>query len=650
MILEEITLTTYNTTDMLQFRPKLLLLVVGLCLSLFSTAQDCEKVGVVTKVGNLGLSDCDWLILSINDGELFAPENPSLDFEEGALIKFSFEVLPDSIGCSTQLTNISITCLEYLIGNDNCQFQLEKEKTGTAYRIEIFNPTDFGPYHPQVVEWYNYETGLFLGNDPILKYAPTNNAPLLTNICVDFEVIQDDGSTCKSTLCDIIWNIPFIEASTSDTICQALFGYLPTNEIGAIQFQNLSTGFTSAIWDFGDGTIIENEEETVTYTYDELGLYEVCLTITEGSCEDTFCLPVFSIGGAEICAYNDCVFPGDANKDGRVNIFDALPIGLGYNTAGAARPNATISPNFQAAFDWLTPLIFDQDAKHADCNGDGQIDEHDFDAIDQNYQYVTKKELVINPALPPIKISFASDTIELQNAGGNAVTIPATITVGSEAQPITDFLGLAVSFDYQSNNIQAITTEAVASAFANDPSNLFLEDKNDLIDQQYGLVITKKDQKGSNGFGILAEVGFIVIVDVLEARQTNVDFSINDLKVIDSKGQIIPVNISTDSIHLTILSIESRPISTSTKEETLKQSISITPNPTAGSLLLSLDKSISYQNGIVDLYNTLGEKVLTHTITQANTRLEVSNMNAGVYWMTIRLEEGQISQQVIILD
>ena len=77
-------------------------------------------------------------------------------------------------------------------------------------------------------------------------------------------------------------------------------------------------------------------------------MYEVCLTITEGSCEDTFCLPVFSIGGAEICAYNDCVFPGDANKDGRVNIFDALPIGLGYNTAGAARPNATISPNFQA--------------------------------------------------------------------------------------------------------------------------------------------------------------------------------------------------------------------------------------------------------------------------------------------------------------
>ncbi len=635
---------------MLQFRPKLLLLLVGLFLSLYSTAQDCEKVGVVTKVGDLGLSDCEWVILSVNDGELLVPENPSLDFEDGALIKFSFELLPDSMGCSTALTNISITCLEYLIGNNNCQFQLEKEKNGTAYRIEIFNPTDFGPYHPQIVEWYNYETGLFLGNDPSLKYTPANDASLLTNICVDFEVTQDDGSTCKSTLCDIIWNIPFIEISTSDTSCQALFGYLPTNEIGTLQFHNLSTGFTSAKWDFGDGTIIENKEETVTHTYSELGLYEVCLTVTEGSCEETFCLPVFSVGGTEICEYNDCVFPGDTDKDGQVNIFDALPIGLGYNTAGAVRPNATITPNYQAAFDWFAPLLFNQDAKHADCDGNGLIDENDFDAIDQNYQYVTKKELIADASLPPIAINFASDTIELQNAGGNAITIPATIRLGSEAQPITDFLGLAVSFDYHSNNIQAITTSAVPSSFADDPSNLFLEDKNDLLDHQYGLAITKKDQKGRTGFGVLAEVGFIVIVDVLEARQTNIEFSINDLKVIDSKGQIIPVNISTDSIHLTILSIESRPISTSTKEETLKQSISIAPNPTAGSLLLSLDKSISYQNGIVDLYNSLGEKVLTHIIRQANTRLEVSNIDAGVYWMTIRLEEGQISQQVIILD
>ncbi len=635
---------------MLQFRLKLLLLVVGLFLSLYSTAQDCAKVGIVTEIGDLGLSDCEWVILSVNDGALLVPENPSEDFEDGAFIKFSFEILPDSMGCSTQLTNVSITCLEYLIGNNDCQFQLEKEKNGTAYQLEIYNPTDFGPYHPQIIEWYNYETGLILGNDPILDYTPTNGASLLTNICADFSVIQDDGSTCKSTLCDIIWNIPFMEPSASDTICQALFGYLPTNEIGTLQFQNLSTTSTSVKWDFGDGTIIESKEETVTHTYDKLGLYNVCLTIREGACEETFCLPVFSVGGAEICEYNDCVFPGDTDKDGWVNIFDALPIGLGYNTEGAVRPNATLAPSYQAAFDWLAPLLFNKDAKHADCDGNGLIDENDFDAIDQNYQYVAKKELVTDPSLPPVKISFESDTIELQNAGGNAITIPATITVGAVDQPVNDFLGLAVSFDYHSNNIQSITSSAVPSAFEDDPSNLFVKDKNDLTDHQYGLVITKKDQKGRTGFGVLAEVGFIVIVDVLEARQTNIDFSINDLKVIDSKGQHIPVNISTDSIHLTILSIESRPISTSTKEEALQQQVSIAPNPTAGSLLLSLDESLSYKNGMVELYNTLGEKVHTQAILQTDTRLEVSHMNAGVYWMTVRLDEGQVSQQVIILD
>ena len=635
---------------MLQFRLKLLLLLVGLFLSLCSTAQECEKVGVVTRVGDLVASDCEWIILSVNDGALLIPENPPLDFEDGALIKFSFDMLPDSIGCSTQLTNISITCLEYLIGNNDCEFQIEKEKNGTTYQLEIYNSTNAGPYHPQVVAWYNYETGASLGDDPVLTYIPESNTSLLTNICVDFKVLQEDSSTCKSTLCDIIWSNPQIVSSTSDTLCQALFGYLPTSETGMIQFHNLSTNLTSVIWDLGDGTVVESTAETITHTYGELGLYEVCLTIIEGGCEEFFCLPVFSVGGAEICEHNDCVFPGDTNKDGWVNIFDALPIGLGYNTVGVVRPNATIAPTYQAAFDWLAPLIFDQDAKHADCDGNGLIDENDFDAIDQNYQYVAKKELIVDASLPSVKISFESDTIELQNAGGNAITVPARLSVGTEDQPITDFLGLAVSFDYHSNNVQAITTEAVVSSFIEEPNTLFIKDKNDLLAHQYGLAITKKNQIGSTGFGVLAEVGFVIIVDVLEARQTNVEFSINDLKVIDSKGQIIPVNISTDSIHLTILSIESRPISTSTKEETLKQHISIAPNPTAGSLLLSLDKSVSYRDGVVDLYNTLGEKVLTQHILQANTQLEVSHIDAGVYWMTVRLAEGQVSQQVVILD
>ena len=65
-----------------------------------------------------------------------------------------------------------------------------------------------------------------------------------------------------------------------------------------------------------------SNELTLTHTYDIPGLYEVCVTVeSEGnSCFSSFCLPVFTVGGSDICHYNDCVFPGDANKDGFVNI------------------------------------------------------------------------------------------------------------------------------------------------------------------------------------------------------------------------------------------------------------------------------------------------------------------------------------------
>ena len=94
-----------------------------------------------------------------------------------------------------------------------------------------------------------------------------------------------------------------------------------------MRFYNLSFGnYEEILWDFGDGQTSTNNDLTFTHTYAAPGLYEVCLTIQneiEG-CSSSFCLPVFTVGGSEICNFNDCVFPGDANKDGEVNIFDVL--------------------------------------------------------------------------------------------------------------------------------------------------------------------------------------------------------------------------------------------------------------------------------------------------------------------------------------
>ena len=280
----------------------------------------------------------------------------------------------------------------------------------SRYQLEVFNETDFGAYHPKMVTWFEYETGKELGNEPIINYTPTETSPPLINICADITVEALDNSLCETTLCYTI--IPETIFPTIED-CQALFFYQPTDQLadnGAITFYNLSFGdYNEIIWDFGDGQTETTNALTFTHTYNAPGLYEVCLSIqdTVNECVSSFCLPVFTVGGAEICNYNDCVFPGDANKDGTVNIFDVLNLGIGFNTTGEVRPNAVIEPILQAAFDWDLNTLFNLNFKHIDCNGDGLVDAQDFMAIDQNYQQIIEnKTFEANPALPEIAFKF----------------------------------------------------------------------------------------------------------------------------------------------------------------------------------------------------------------------------------------------------
>lgn len=56
-------------------------------------------------------------------------------------------------------------------------------------------------------------------------------------------------------------------------------------------------------WDFGDGTT----SNWPYHKYEEAGYYEVCLTITEDSCQDTFCDKVYIVGDDDSTHTDSCV-------------------------------------------------------------------------------------------------------------------------------------------------------------------------------------------------------------------------------------------------------------------------------------------------------------------------------------------------------
>ena len=620
-------------------------------------AQNCEHLGVISRGFLLGEFSCDLLIVSSNGLNVFQPIELSDEFSPGNIIQFSYETL-DSTDCSADIPLINITCIAPFFGSEDslltdCNFAIESTPVDSVdsntFQLEVFNETDFGPFHPQSVRWYEYETGRELGNEAIINYTLTENSPPVVNICADITVDFLDNNVCEATLCHTI--IPETIFPSIDA-CQALFVYLPTDQIssnGTINFFNLSFGdFSEIIWDFGDGQTSDNSSLTFSHTYASPGLYEVCLTIQDESsgCQSSFCLPVFTVGGDEICSFNDCVFPGDANRNGTVNIFDVLNIGLGFNATGENRPNAVIAPFLQASFDWDLTTFFNLNFKHIDCNGDGTVDENDFTAISQNYQPINENEsFVENTNLPAISLNFLTDTLFV-SPEQTEVTIPAQISLANENLPINDFYGMALAFDYNSSLVRDIKIAYNETSFIGPSETVLVRDRLLTNEQEYGLAITRNDQQGVTGAGEIGTVSFILELDIIGGRMEVLEIDIKDILTVDSNGVEIPISVTDDTSSIVIVLDEN--VAVSTEEKLAENQFQIYPNPTQHELFIDLAKSVNLKNSKVQIFNTLGQIVLNQILEKNQTTLYTNALNSGVYWVKIYTEQGVAVQEIVI--
>lgn len=72
--------------------------------------------------------------------------------------------------------------------------------------------------------------------------------------------------------------------------CYAFFNFDVDTLTGIANFTNLSSDSTGLLWNFGDTTYTVANP---THTFATLGTYTVCLTITQGSCSNTYCDTVY---------------------------------------------------------------------------------------------------------------------------------------------------------------------------------------------------------------------------------------------------------------------------------------------------------------------------------------------------------------------
>ncbi len=265
---------------------------------------------------------------------------------------------------------------------------------------------------------------------------------------------------------------------------------------------------------------------------------------------------------AEIDLFYDtiCVWPGDVDRNNRVQARDLLPIGQGHGRTGPPRMPPGSDPFVflgQSGTDWgqvFQGIYSGLDFKHADVDGSGLIDENDKAGILLNYgaevpmdAFASARFHSVERAMAgvPLTFEFSTDSFEVGD------TLAGRVLSGDSLNTLEGLYGYALEL----NLPEAFMVDG---SFALDFSDAWLDDDGNvdgLCVQEFGapfadISYTRTDQVGRYGYGELFSFS-IVVEDNLDGRVEQsrmLPFSFDALLAIDSVGDTLSLLPIPDSV------------------------------------------------------------------------------------------------------
>ncbi len=446
-----------------------------------------------------------------------------------------------------------------------------------------------------------------------------------------------------------------LKANDNVVTCDAYFTYEvydgPLPGSGGITFFNQAGGdYTDVSWDFGDGGISNDASASVDYFYATDGVYNVCLSVwNDQGCLSTFCADVIVGSLSDICNLTDCVFPGDANKDGEANFYDLLDLGVGNGLSGPERPNATIEWVGQLAPDWPQETVEGVNYKHLDCDGNGIIDNDDALAIMENYTLMDAPNPTAEASAPLIHIDFDQDTIYVDpNTLSANIQVTAHLKIGNQALPAENIYGLALYLGYSSDLVyeDSISVSYNDNSFFGPTNEVYWLPNNQYAEGQLDLGITRIDGNAVDGFGKIGDIVYIINSDILDGRIDDGDahfiVSVNGVKMVDSLGNELDINLENTPSTLVFSKVETE---TDTNDPEFAQKIQLFPNPATDKVVINIS---DLEGEALEVFNNFGQRILERSINSSQIELNTKDWNGGIYFVKIKTVEGVVSKRFIL--
>jgi hypothetical protein len=428
----------------------------------------------------------------------------------------------------------------------------------------------------------------------------------LSNTCFTVIGANPMGCTSSTVTCVTVAPTPTLVVTGSSSVCLGTSAMLSAS--GALTY-SWSTGVTGP-------------------TISVIPLVSTCYSVAGTNANGCTATAVGCITVDPTCSD---VWPGDANSDGIVNNTDVFEIGLAFSNTGPLRNPGGNAYTSQFANNWVGTVSSGKNQCHADCNGDGTINNGDTLAIFNNY-------LLTHTFKPSASTSNADITIVANQAAVNGGTWGiADILLGSANNPVNSVYGVAYDINFDNSLLVTDSVYLVYTASFLNASNQNVTFRKKVFNNGK-LYTTSVRTNGANvnGNGKIGELWFKVKTGLPD--NTLLNFSVSDAKMINAGGTL--ASLTSGSSSVTVINIP-----TGIKTETgFKNTINLYPNPASSRLTIqsTTSEKISYS-----VFDVTGRILMEGSFTNSKT-ISLAECAAGAYLIRFESSTGTAYKKLVI--
>jgi hypothetical protein len=357
------------------------------------------------------------------------------------------------------------------------------------------------------------------------------------------------------------------------------------------------------------------------------------------------------------CVDEDCVWPGDTNNDGIVDVGDLLPIGRAMGQRGTPRLGGNPTgwaPQYSA--DWLQDERNGLNLKHIDANGDQMISALDTAVVMAN--------MGLGHGLRPQLQNFSTFQLSLI---GPAVAEPGDLILldliaGNNAVIVEDVYGIRWPFVYDPEAVDESSVEIVygEDSWASYDSPILGVSINNGGEGVMESAFTRTNGEGISGFGRIAVLSAVIVEDVYGIR-SEYDQEEDEGGITTTLGGGDGAAVMTGSGHMDAVTVA--PFELTIKRQAPTEVIEFTPteaadylddkllaypNPTTSNLTVHLNGQQRYS--ALQLTDLTGRVLLSEQGLDTNHReLSLGQMPNGIYTLTITTDAGVVNRKVEVL-